>query len=62
MFATTHVLMMPKLCPFSLLQALMKKSRGFDHFAIAWEYPGQYREVIHADFSRTTRPNIDHNS
>lgn len=33
-----------------------------DHFSIAWEYPGQYREVIPANFSRTTSPNIDNNS
>jgi len=34
----------------------MKEANGYDHLAIAWQYPGQALEVIPAWFSRTTRP------
>jgi len=34
----------------------MKEGKGGDNLAIAWEYPGQTREVIPARFSRVTNP------
>jgi len=34
----------------------MKDGSGFDHLAIAWQYPGQALEVIPARFSMNTRP------
>eukprot|EP00804_Cyclotella_cryptica_P021725 CCRYP_012889-RB/>CCRYP_012889-RB protein AED:0.02 eAED:0.02 QI:1920/1/1/1/1/0.8/5/578/694 len=37
-------------------EALMKESYGNDNLAIAWQYPGKVREVIPAEFLRTTDP------
>jgi len=38
------------------MYALMKDRSGFDHLAIAWQYPGKPLEVIPARFSMNTRP------